>query len=147
MNVLRSLVKQYEGLARLARDGLVYPYLCPANYPTRGYGVLVKDMAQPPITPQQADEELDRVMPYYMLEALKAVPSLAKAPSEVWEVIADFTFNLGAARLRSSTLRKKLLAEDWAGARRELMKWVYGGGRKLRGLELRRAAEASYLPR
>jgi lysozyme len=55
--------------------------------------------------------------------------------------ITSFVFNLGAGRLAASTLRRKLNAGDWAAARRELVKWVWGGGRKLPGLVLRRAAE------
>jgi len=48
-------------------------------------------------------------------------------------------------RYRSSTLRKRVDAQDWAGAKQELARWVYGGGKKLPGLIRRRAAEATLL--
>lgn len=57
--------------------------------------------------------------------------------------IADFAYNVGLGRLQASTLRRRLNAGDYAGAREELRKWVYGGGKKLRGLVLRREAEAA----
>ena len=65
-------------------------------------------------------------------------PALCHAPA--------FTYTLGQAGAQDSTLRRKQLANDCHGARIELMKWVYGGGKRLRGLELRRAAECLLLP-
>jgi lysozyme len=63
----------------------------------------------------------------------------------VLAAVSDFTFNLGAGKLRASTLRRRLLAEDWEGAPHELRKWVFGGGKKLPGLVRRRAAEAALI--
>lgn len=54
----------------------------------------------------------------------------------------DFTFNLGAGRLQTSTLRRRVNERDWSAAAKELCRWVYGGGRVLSGLVARRAAEA-----
>ena len=56
--------------------------------------------------------------------------------------IVDFTFNLGAGRLQTSTLRRRIHQQDWSGAAAELQRWVYGGGRVLPGLVARRQAEA-----
>jgi lysozyme len=58
--------------------------------------------------------------------------------------IADFCFNLGIGRLQTSTLRRRINQQDWPAAASELQRWVYAGGRKLRGLVLRREAEAAY---
>lgn len=146
-NFLVSLIKTFEGLARRLPNGLVGPYICPAGYPTQGYGLLVKDMKVPPITVEECEHRLNDAIPHYVLEALKACPNLARQPPERIAAIADFTFNLGASRLRSSTLRRKILAEDWEGACQELAKWVNGGGRRLPGLVLRRAAEAALIRR
>lgn len=55
--------------------------------------------------------------------------------------ILDFTYNLGEGRLRTSTLRRYVKAGDWERVRIELAKWVNGGGKKLKGLVIRRAAE------
>lgn len=59
--------------------------------------------------------------------------------------IADFAYNLGLDRLKHSTLRRRLNAGEIEDAKDELRKWVYGGGKKLRGLILRRDAEAKLL--
>jgi lysozyme len=142
---MRDLVKRFEGLHKLIR-GMVHPYLCPAGYWTHGYGKLC-DKDTPPITPQQAEADLEQLMPGYILETLKLCPRLWLAPPDVLAAIADFTFNLGAARLRGSTLRKKINEGDWEGALAELPKWKFGGGRVLPGLVARRAAEIQLIQR
>ena len=53
----------------------------------------------------------------------------------------SFTFNLGSGALQRSTLRRKVNREEHADVPAELMKWVWAGGRKLKGLVKRRAAE------
>lgn len=55
--------------------------------------------------------------------------------------LCDFTFNLGSAKLRSSTLRKKILRGDIEGAAEEFPKWKFSGGKILSGLVARRAVE------
>ena len=57
----------------------------------------------------------------------------------------DFTFNLGAGRLQTSTLRRRLNQRDWLAAGQELRRWVYGGGKILPGLVARREAEITFL--
>jgi lysozyme len=59
--------------------------------------------------------------------------------------IVDFTFNLGAGRLQTSTLRRRVNQKDWAATAKELGRWVYGGGRVLPGLVLRRSAEVDLI--
>lgn len=135
-----SLVKPFEGLHAVRRDGLVYPYICPAGYWTRGFGVLCqKDTL--PITPAQAEDELYTILPGYINETIRLCPRLQTEAPEVQAAIADFTFNLGASRLRASTLRRRINEGNWDAVCVELRKWVNGGGRRLPGLVLRREAE------
>jgi lysozyme len=54
-----------------------------------------------------------------------------------------FSFNLGLNNLKTSTLLKKVLANDMRGAYNEFSKWVYAGGRVLKGLVERRFIEAT----
>lgn len=59
------------------------------------------------------------------------------------DALADFAFNLGMKRLFSSTLWKRVKAgAPAADVQREFRKWVYAGGKRLRGLERRREWEA-----
>ena len=53
--------------------------------------------------------------------------------------------SVGAGRLQASTLRRRVNQRDWPGAAQELRRWVYGAGRVLPGLVLRREAEVLLL--
>lgn len=139
-----KLIKPFEGLHRRLPNGLIAPYICPAGVPTQGWGIVVPSMDVPPITKEMADAILMRELPRYMADALKASPVLATMPSRL-AAITSFVYNLGAPRYRASTLRKRINAQDWEGAKTELMKWTRGGGRVLPGLVKRRAAEAALL--
>ena len=59
--------------------------------------------------------------------------------------IVDFTFNLGAGRLQTSTLRRCINAGNWDRVPQELRRWVRGGGRVLPGLVRRREAEVALI--
>lgn len=59
--------------------------------------------------------------------------------------ITDFTFNLGAGRLQTSTLRRRINERNWEEAGDELLRWTRGGGRVLPGLVRRREAERALL--
>lgn len=151
LEVAVALCKRFEGL-------YLKPYLCPAGVPTIGYGATYYEdgrrvtLDDPAITAERAEElllwELRRV----------SAPAVMRLCPELftWSVqngqwrafcaIADFTFNLGAGRLQTSTLRRKLRDMDWEGAKEQLMLWTRGGGRVLPGLVRRRQAEAALLP-
>jgi len=55
--------------------------------------------------------------------------------------IVDFAYNLGVGRLQTSTLRRKVNAQDWEEAKEQLKLWNKGGGVVLSGLKKRRDAE------
>jgi lysozyme len=60
-----------------------------------------------------------------------------------FDAIVSFAFNVGEQALAKSTLLKKHLAGDYAGAAKEFARWTRGGGKVLAGLVKRRAAEAA----
>lgn len=76
---------------------------------------------------------------------LRFCPVLATEPEGRLAAIVDFTFNLGAGRLQTSTLRRRVNQRDWPAAGTELRRWVYGGGKVLPGLVARRSAEAALI--
>lgn len=121
------------------------PYLCPAGVPTIGYGsthyedgiaVTLKD---PQITRERAEQLLRHEV---RVRCIPAVANLCpQVHAELAAALVDFVYNLGPGRLRSSTLRKKIQAGELEAVPAELRKWVYGGGRRLTGLVIRREAE------
>lgn len=137
---IELLIKPFEGCHRVLPNGMIVPYICPAGYPTQGWGIVVPSMDVPPITQAMADAILARETPRYMTDALNLSPVLALYPRRL-AAVTSFVFNLGAARYRSSTLRRRINAQYWEDAAAEFDKWVFAAGRKLPGLVRRRAAE------
>lgn len=60
-----------------------------------------------------------------------------------FDALVSFTFNLGAGALQRSTLRRKLNRGDYYSIPSELKKWVWAGGKKLKGLIKRREEESN----
>ncbi len=142
-----TLAKQFEGFHRVPKsdpERRAHPYICPAGYWTIGFGHLC-DPKHPPITEAQAEDYLSRDLITAFSATLRFCPVLATGPESRLAAIVDFTFNLGAGRLQTSTLRRRINQQDWSGAALELQRWVYGGGKVLPGLVARRRAEAALM--
>ena len=141
-----ELAKRFEGFHRVAKadPGRVHPYICPAGYWTIGYGHLC-DPRHPPITETDAEVYLALDLQTALAATLRYCPVLVTEPEGRLAAIVDFTFNLGAGRLQTSTLRRRMNQRDWIAARQELRRWVYGGGKVLHGLVSRREAEIELL--
>lgn len=87
--------------------------------------------------------ECDALLTQDMAEANADVKRCIPVPllPQIEAALTSAAFNVGSRVVCGSTLQQKALANDWPGACAELSKWKYGGGRVLRGLELRRADE------
>jgi len=141
-----DLIEHFEGL-RLASywdsHGMVW---------TIGYGHTGKDVTGgQTITRRDADALL--------MQDVLAAENIIRGTVDVpltqgqFDALVSFVFNVGAGiehrkagfvRLvngKPSTLLAKLRVRDYAGAADEFPKWVYAGGKLLRGLVRRRAAE------
>ena len=142
-----ELAKRFEGFERKVKRGTeitAIPYVCPAGFWTIGYGHLC-DAAHPPITEGAAEIYLTRDLQTALVATLRYCPVLVTEPEGRLAAIVDFTFNLGAGRLQTSTLRRRVNQRDWPAAGTELRRWVYGGGKVLPGLIARRSAEAALI--
>jgi len=133
---LYILIKQFEGCRLKA-------YLCPAGIWTCGWGSTGLDVTPTTVwTQAQADARMQSDALNFAKQVAKLCPNLS---GDALCAIADFAYNLGIGRLKSSTLLKKLKQNDMAGSQIELMKWVKGGGKVLPGLVKRRTAESNLL--
>ena len=139
-----ELAKQFEGFHRVPKNDPLrraHPYICPAGVWTVGFGHLCKP-DHPAITEAEAVVYLAQDLMTALTATLRYCPVLATESESRLAAIVDFTFNLGAGRLQASTLRRRINQLDWAVAGQELRRWVYGGGKVLPGLVIRREAEA-----
>jgi lysozyme len=144
LEIAAELCKRFEGFR-------AKPYLCPAGIPTIGYGstyyadgkkVTLNDSS---ISQEAANDLLMSELQHtYLPGVLRNCPVLATNERKC-NAIVDFCYNLGVGRLQTSTLKRKINAQDWDGAKEQLMLWTKGGGKVLPGLLKRRQAEVTLL--
>ncbi len=137
-----DLARRFEGFHRVPKSDphRAHPYICPAGYWTIGFGHLCES-THPPMTEDEAEFYLSSDLITALNATLRYCPVLATEPERRLAAIVDFTFNLGAGRLQTSTLRRRINQQDWENAIRELCGWVRGGAKILPGLAARREAE------
>ena len=135
MNDLLKLIKRFEGCKLKA-------YYCPAGILTIGWGATGDISIGEIWTQEQADKRLEQDALKFFVGTKKLLPN---ASDKVIIACSDFAYNLGLGALKTSTLRRKILAGDIEGAKSQLARWNKGGGRVLRGLVLRRQAEIDYI--
>lgn len=135
-----ELIKRFEGFR-------AKPYLCSAGVPTIGYGstyyldgtkITLQDS---PIQQEEANRLLDATLQKVFIPGvLRACPVLIAHPYKLGAIVS-FAYNLGLGRLQASTLRRKINAQDWQSAAKEILKWNLNLGKPSKGLIRRREAE------
>lgn len=127
-----ALIREFEGLCLDAYDD--------------GTGVLTIGYGHTPAIPGQrvTHAEAEAMFAADVLTAESAVRALIAVPltQGQFDALVSFAFNLGAGRLRDSTLRELLNAGDYRGAQSQFRRWIFGIGKPMDGLRRRRAAEA-----
>lgn len=129
-----DLIKTFEGFSPIV-------YKCPAGYDTFGYGSLLKNYptTEFPISKTQAEECIYHDLKRFAISIGKLIT--VSLNDNQYAALLDFTYNLGAATLQRSTLRTKLNRSEYNASAKELLRYVYGGGKILPGLVKRRQAE------
>ena len=128
-----DLIRKYEGLQLAA-------FVCPGGKLTIGYGHTGADVT----TGKKIDaEEANALLRKDVQRFEKSVNELVMVPISqgMFDALISFSFNLGAGSLKSSTLLKKLNADDREGAADEFLKWNKAKGKVLAGLTARRESE------
>lgn len=139
IRIATPLTKLSEGLRLRA-------YVCPAGKLTIGYGHTGSDVT-PGLTITR--ERADALLEADLAKALAGVRKHVRVPLTAQQeaALVDFVFNLGAERLRTSTLLRLLNSGNYTAVSAELPRWVYGQvngkSRKLPGLITRRAANVA----
>ena len=133
-----DLICRFEGFSPII-------YMCPAGYPTIGYGHLITEANKERFLDGVGEDEALELLRKDVTVAERAVLRLITVPltQGQFDALVSFTFNLGSGALQRSTLRRKVNREEHDDVPAEFMKWVWAGGRKLKGLVKRRKAEAS----
>lgn len=114
--------------------------MCPAGKPTIGFGhvVLPSESFPKPITLDQARALLAADVAYVARYLNDTLPGLNQ---HQFDALVSFVFNVGIGAFRTSTLRRRIFVDDFAGAASEFSRWNKAGGKILAGLIRRRNAE------
>lgn len=126
-------IVSYEGYS----DRAIIPI--PGDVPTIGFGttagVRMGETTTPPAALARALRELN--------EFEGVLKQCVKVPLHQYEYDAyvSLEYNIGPHAFCTSTLVRKLNAGDYAGACAEISRWNKAGGRVVKGLVIRRAAE------
>jgi lysozyme len=129
-----SLIKTFEGFSPVV-------YNCGGGYKTIGYGHRLwrGEFFEEPFSVTDAE--------VLLLKDLKrmaiVVHRLIRVPLSHGQEAAllSFVFNVGPASLERSTVRLKVNREEHKSVPEELMRWVWAGGKRCRGLQRRRFVE------
>lgn len=144
---LIALVKKTEGW-------VPHPYICPAGYPTIGWGHRIPSLDHPNISVEEGEQLLMSDLRTKRDHALRLSPQLGAEPERRLAAIVDFCFNVGEGPkgYEGSTLRKCVNLKWWNTAADQMKKWVYArdpkrGNKKfkLQSLIDRRAICATWL--
>lgn len=140
-----DLIRKFEGLHKVTKEGDVRAYRCPAGKWTIGYGHTrgVKSGMR------ASKMECEQFLIGDLHDAGNAVRSSVNVPlsQHQYDALVSFVFNLGAGNFRSSTLLKKLNRGLYDEIPEQIMRWnkarVDGELTRLKGLTRRRTAEAA----
>jgi lysozyme len=123
------------------------PYLCSAKVPTIGYGSTYYlngrrvTLLDKPITELEAFEMFKTIADKFADKVSKLVT--APIDQSQLNALVSLAYNIGPANFQKSTLLKKVnFNHNDPSIRAEFLKWNKAGGQVLKGLTIRRTAEA-----
>lgn len=128
-----DLIKRFEGFKPEA-------YKDPVGVWTIGYGHTRTACFGMSISENEAESLLRSDVE----EAERAIARFVEVElsQNQFDALVSWVFNLGAGALSRSTMLKKINSSLHKEVPDQMRRWVYAGGQRLRGLELRREAEA-----
>lgn len=137
-----AIIKRWEGCKLTA-----YPDPATGGDPwTIGYGATGPGIG-PGVqwTLEQAEERLERDVDRFLGGVKERLERYAN-PSQL-AAMTSLAYNIGLGAFGGSTLLRKFNAGDTAGAAEQFDRWVYAAGKRMRGLERRRADERALFER
>ena len=128
-----SLIKSFEGCELTA-------YRCSANVPTIGYGHTAGVSDGDTCTQEEAETMLAEDLVEFEDYVKKYVES--ELQQNEFDALVAWTYNLGPANLKESTMLKELNSGNFEEVPRQMKRWNRAGGEVLDGLIRRREAES-----
>ena len=128
-----SLIKSFEGCELTA-------YRCSADVPTIGYGHTAGVSDGDTCTQEEAETMLADDLVEFEDYVKNYVES--ELQQNEFDALVAWTYNLGPANLKESTMLKELNSVNFEEVPRQMKRWNRAGGEVLDGLIRRREAES-----
>jgi|TARA_A100001515_G_C4550368_1_gene203199 lysozyme len=128
-----SLIKSFEGCELTA-------YRCSADVPTIGYGHTAGVSDGDTCTQEEAETMLAEDLVEFEDYVKNYVES--ELQQNEFDALVAWTYNLGPANLKESTMLKELNSGNFEEVPRQMKRWNRAGGEVLDGLIRRREAES-----
>lgn len=130
-----NIIKVFEGCKLKA-------YQCSAGVWTIGYGHTNGVKEGMVITQEQAEIYFENDIMEFLLPVQKEVGNICNVNQIA--ALTSFTFNVGEANFKKSTLLKvvKENPNNFPEIEKQFMRWVYADGKVIEGLQTRREKEA-----
>ena len=128
-----DLIKSFEGCRTVAYQDVVGVW-------TIGYGHTIDVKEGMSITQHQCDVMLEVDIETYENYVNKYV--IVSLTQNQFDALVSWVYNLGPTNLRNSTMLKVLNAGKYSEVPYQMKRWNQAGGKVLKGLVVRRKAEA-----
>lgn len=136
-----ELIKEFEGLRLM-------PYLCSADVPTVGYGSTFYEngnkvsLYDKPISRARAEQLLINTITHFEKQLYPILSGLMLNDNQ-FSALVSFTFNVGVANFKKSTLLKIIRENpNDKDITEQFLRWNKANKKELPGLTRRRLAEA-----
>ena len=128
-----KFIKGFEGLR-------VEAYLDSAGVATIGYGHTVGVSIGQKISENKAEEFLESDLKNFEKTINRKI--IVDITQNQFDALVSFCFNVGTAAFNQSWVKDFTNQKRFFEVRGQLLRWINAGGKKLKGLERRRIAEA-----
>lgn len=140
-----STLKTSEEGLRLIADAegcRTMPYQCSANVWTNGVGHT--EGVTPDSVVSERQVAVNLVYDVMRVERGIAACMPVNMPTQVYDAVVSFAFNVGVRAACTSTLAAFIKRSEWRSACLQLQRWVYVKGVKNKGIENRRMREIAW---
>lgn len=141
-----ELIHEFEQCARAIGGGRFAAYPDPGSGGapwTIGWGSTGPGIGPGTVwTQAQCDARFERDAVRFAADVERAIGSAPTSQAQ-FDALVAFAYNVGLGAFERSTLLKRHKAGDFDAAAREFARWNKAGGRVMKGLTRRRAAEAA----
>ncbi len=137
LDIALAMVKRFEGCRLNAYRDIV-------GVLTIGYGETLNVHAGMAWTQEQADSTLKRRLAYFLAGIIKRCPQLQYETDNRIAACLSLAYNIGLGAFGASSVCRHTKRKEYTAAANSFLLWDKAGGKKVRGLTIRRTLERKH---